>query len=56
MPGPACRVARPGRGAVTGGRASLSGAAPPSRYHRFAVHSMTKRRPWSEAAELFHSL
>jgi len=38
-----------------GGRASLSAAAPPSRSHRLAVHSTIRHRPWSEAAELFHS-
>lgn len=56
-PGPhgAAVVAWPSRSSGTGGRASLSAAVPPSRSHRFAVHSITKRRPWSGAARLAHS-
>jgi hypothetical protein len=48
-------VVWPGCSAGAGNRASLLAEVPSSRSHRFAVHSINNRRPWSGAAWLAHS-
>lgn len=53
---PVWMVVRPVCGSVTAGGLACQEWRRPGRYHRFAVHSITKRRSSSEAAGLSHSL